>query len=86
MITSLLSKRPIDAEKTKEFWIRVHDESEAELILRDYSASVKEQLNSLGASPTLTEEDKVTQLELKAILSVPFEDQIAKFLQFASHP
>jgi hypothetical protein len=42
---SLLSERPIDAKKTKEFWSSIGSETDAELFLKDYRAKAEEKLN-----------------------------------------
>lgn len=82
---SLLSERPVDTDKTKEFWTRVRTETEAEVFLRDYRTAAKEQLQLLNdASTTLTEEDKTTQSDLEAILSVPFDTQLEKLVKMGT--
>lgn len=75
---SLLSERPIDAKKTKEFWSSIGSETDAELFLKDYRVKAEEKLNSLWSSSTPTEEDKKLQAELEAILSVPYDVQLNK--------
>lgn len=74
----LLAERPLDSEKTKEFWSKVRTEEEADIFLRDYRTSAREKLQSLKASPL--PEDRVTQAELEAILSVPYDDQLQKLV------
>lgn len=81
---SLLSERPIDSKKTKDFWSKVRTETEAELFLRDYRTSAQEKLQSLKEATTLTEEDKTTQSELDAILSVPFDTQLEKLVKMGT--
>eukprot|EP00581_Thalassiosira_minuscula_P014151 CAMPEP_0183721028 /NCGR_PEP_ID=MMETSP0737-20130205/13467_1 /TAXON_ID=385413 /ORGANISM="Thalassiosira miniscula, Strain CCMP1093" /LENGTH=782 /DNA_ID=CAMNT_0025950991 /DNA_START=126 /DNA_END=2474 /DNA_ORIENTATION=+ len=82
---SLLSERPVDTQKTKEFWTKVRTESEAEVFLRDYRTSVKEELDALrNNTTTLTDEEKSTQMELEAILSVPFDAQLDKLLKMGT--
>ncbi|KAL3778675.1 hypothetical protein ACHAW5_000463 [Stephanodiscus triporus] len=75
---SLLSERPIDSIKTKEFWSKIGSQTGAELFLKDYRADAEKKLNSLWAISTPTEEDKKLQTELEAILSVPFNVQLDK--------
>jgi hypothetical protein len=75
---SLLSERPIDSIKTKEFWSKIGSQTGAELFLKDYRADAEQKLNSLWAISTPTEEDKKLQTELEAILSVPFNVQLDK--------
>ncbi len=75
---SLLSERPIDAKKTKEFWSSIGSETDAESFLADYRANAERKLNSLWALPSPTEEDRELQTELEAILSVPFDVQLGK--------
>lgn len=75
---SLLSERPIDAKKTKEFWSSIGSETGAESFLADYRANAERKLNSLWALEGPTEEDNKLQAELEAILSVPFDVQLGK--------
>ena len=65
---SLLSVRPSDSNKTKEFWSKIASETDAELFLKDYRASAKEKLNALWALTSPTDEEKRTQAELEAII------------------
>mmetsp|Transcript_11806 Transcript_11806/g.25518 ORF Transcript_11806/g.25518 Transcript_11806/m.25518 type:complete len:779 (-) Transcript_11806:91-2427(-) len=82
---SLLSERPVDTDKTKEFWTRVRTETEAEAFLRDYRTAAREKLQSLNeATATLAEEDKTTQSDLEAILSVPFDTQLEKLVKMGT--
>ncbi|KAL3826892.1 hypothetical protein ACHAXA_000860 [Cyclostephanos tholiformis] len=67
-----------DEFDTKEFWGRIGSETNAELFLRDYRADAEKKLNSIWAMTTPTEEDRKLQLELEAILSVPFDVQLDK--------
>ena len=75
---SLLSERPIDAKKTKEFWSSIGSETGAESFLADYRANAERKLNSLWALEGPTDEDNKLQAELEAILSVPFDVQLGK--------
>lgn len=61
---SLLSERPIDSDKTKEFWSKVRTETEAELFLRDYRAAAQKEMNSMDEANLLTDEGAKTQSEL----------------------
>jgi hypothetical protein len=77
---SLLSERPIDAKKTKEFWSSIGSETGAESFLADYRANAECKLNSLWALEGPTEEDNKlhADAELEALLSVPFDVQLGK--------
>ena len=75
---SLLSERPIDAKKTKEFWSSIGSETGAESFLADYRANAERKLNPLWALEGPTEEDNKLQAELEALLSVPFDVQLGK--------
>ena len=83
---SLLSERPVDTAKTKELWSKVGtSQTDAESFLKDYRASAEEKLNTLWASAsTLSDEEKETQLELEAILSVPFGIQLDKLVNMGT--
>ena len=81
---SLLSVRPTDSGKTKEFWSKIASETDAELFLKDYRASAKEKLNVLWAQTTPTDEEKQMQTELEAILSVPFDVQLDKLVNMGT--
>jgi hypothetical protein len=82
---SLLSERPIDTKKTKEFWSSIGSETDAELFLKDYRTRAEEKLNLLwAATSTLTEEDKKLQTELEAILSVPYDVQLDKIVNMGT--
>lgn len=83
---SLLSERPIDAKKTKEFWSSIGSETDAELFLKDYRTRAEEKLNLLWAASTstTTEEDKKLQTELEAILSVPYNVQLDKIVNMGT--
>lgn len=82
--TSLLAARPTDSGKTKEFWSKITSETDAESFLMDYRASAKEKLNALWALTAPTDEDKQTQTELEAILSVPFDVQLDKLVNMGT--
>jgi hypothetical protein len=75
---SLLSARPIDVKKTKEFWGKISSATDAELFLTDYRADAERKLNSIWAMSSPTDEDRKLQAELEAILSVPFGVQLDK--------
>lgn len=81
---SLLSERPIDSKKTKEFWSSVETETGAGAFLKDYRASVQDKLNTLWEATDLSEEDKATQNELEAILSVTFDAQLKKLVDMGT--
>ncbi|KAL7534722.1 hypothetical protein ACHAXR_006819 [Thalassiosira sp. AJA248-18] len=82
---SLLSERPVDGNKTKEFWGKVGTETGAAAFLKDYRVSMNEKLKSLWeASSTLSDEDKTTMSELEAILSVPFDSQLDKIVNMGT--
>ena len=82
---SLLSERPVDTEKTKEFWSNSGTETDAELFLKDYRSSAEAKLNTLWSkAATLTDEQKETQLELETILSVPFDIQLDKIVNMGT--
>jgi len=81
---ALLSERPIDSSKTKEFWSKVRTETEAELFLEDYRKHAEEKLQSLNDTSSQTDEEKQTMSELQAILAVPFERQLQKILDMGT--
>jgi len=81
---ALLSERPIDSNKSKEFWSKVHTETEAELFLEDYRKHAEERLQSLNDASSQTDEETQTVAELQAILSVPFERQLQKILDMGT--
>mmetsp|Transcript_25657 Transcript_25657/g.55175 ORF Transcript_25657/g.55175 Transcript_25657/m.55175 type:complete len:752 (+) Transcript_25657:95-2350(+) len=81
---SLLSERPIDSNKTKEFWNNARTETEAELFLQDYRSSAQDRLNSLDEEYVLTKEGAKIQTELETILSVPFEVQLEKIVDMGT--
>ena len=82
---SLLFERPVDTEKTKEFWSNSGTETDAELFLKDYRSSAEAKLNTLWSeAATLTDEQKETQLELETILSVPFDIQLDKLVNMGT--
>lgn len=81
---SLLSERPVDTEKTKEFWSKVGTETGAETFLKDYRDSAEKKLNSLWASEAPSDEDKAVMAELEAILAVPFDVQLDKLVNMGT--
>jgi hypothetical protein len=88
---SLLSERPVDTEKTKEFWAKARQETEAEAFLIDYRENAKEKLTSLkqqqqetSPSAKLKEDEIATMYELEAILSVPFDAQLQKLVKMGT--
>lgn len=81
---SLLSARPTDSSRTKEFWSKIASETDAEVFLKDYRASAKEKLNALWALTSPTDEDKQIQTELEAIISVPFDVQLDKLVNMGT--
>ena len=81
---SLLAVRPTDTNQTKEFWSKISNETDAELFLKDYRKSAKEKLNTLWALTSPTDEEKRTQTELEAILSVPFDVQLDKLVNMGT--
>ena len=81
---ALLSERPNDGTKTKEFWSNVRTETEAELFLEDYRKHAEEKLQSLNNASSQTDEEKKTTSELQAILAVPFERQLQKILDMGT--
>ena len=81
---ALLSERPMDSNKTKEFWSKVRTETEAELFLEDYRKHAEEKLQSLNESSNQSDEEKQSISELQAILAVPFERQLQKILDIGT--
>jgi len=81
---SLLSERPGNSEKTKEFWNSVRTQSEAELFLQDYRAAAQARLNSMDEEFMLKEEGAKMQSELEMILSVPFDAQLEKIVDMGT--
>ncbi|KAL7547943.1 hypothetical protein ACHAWF_011210 [Thalassiosira exigua] len=81
---SLLSERPADGDRTREFWSKVRTETEADLFLRDCRSEAREKLKSLNKKDALSEEEKATVTELDALLSVPFEVQLEKLAGMAT--
>eukprot|EP00984_Skeletonema_dohrnii_P012986 scaffold5333_cov95-Skeletonema_dohrnii-CCMP3373.AAC.2 len=81
---ALLSERPIDSNKSKEFWSKVRTESEAELFLEDYRKHAEEKLQALNDASSQTDEEKQSMSELQAILDVPFERQLQKILDMGT--
>lgn len=74
---SLLSARPLDGDKTRDFWGKIRTETEADVFLRDYRSSAREELEKMGES-TAVDDDDGRRAELEAILSVPYEEQLDK--------
>ena len=93
---SLLSERPINTEKTKEFWTKACQETEAEAFLSDFRKNVEERLESLKQQQQesssfaklkeakFKKEETATMYELEAILSVPFDTQLQKLLKMGT--
>lgn len=81
---ALLSERPMDSNKTKEFWSKVRTETEAELFLEDYRKHAEEKLQSLNELSNQSDEEKQSISELQAILAVPFERQLQKILDIGT--
>lgn len=81
---SLLSERPTDSSKTKEFWNNVRTQSEAELFLQDYRAAAQDRLNSMDEAHLLTDEGAKMQTELEMILSVSFDVQLEKIVNMGT--
>jgi hypothetical protein len=81
---ALLSERPMDSNKTKEFWSKVRTETEAELFLEDFRKHAEEKLQSLNESSNQSDEEKQSISELQAILAVPFERQLQKILDIGT--
>ena len=81
---ALLSERPIDPDKSKDFWNKVRTETEAELFLEDYRSRAEEKLRSLREGSTPTEEETKLRSELEAILAVPFDRQLRKLVNMGT--
>ncbi|EJK60350.1 hypothetical protein THAOC_19309 [Thalassiosira oceanica] len=72
---ALLSERPNDVARTKEFWDKIQTETEAESFLQDYRSRAEARLSELdGGAP----DDEGLRDELEAVLSVPYDRQLAK--------
>ena len=70
---ALLSERPNDVARTREFWDKIQTETEAESFLQDYRSRAEAKLLEIGGSS----EDGLRD-ELEAVLSVPYDVQLAK--------
>ena len=81
---TLLSQPPIDRARSKDFWNKIRTETEAENFLQDYRSNAEKKLSYLADSTSLTDEDKILQSELEAIMSIPYDHQLSKLVKMGS--
>ena len=72
---ALLSERPNDVTRTREFWDKIQTETEAESFLQDYRSRAEAKLLEINGG---TSDDDGLRDELEAVLSVPYDQQLAK--------